>query len=249
MLSKKDKKVFSLMNIALCDDNPAFLQLLKMQLDTYWARYDWVVNCDCYQSADALLKSNLERYQVIFLDVDMPSLNGLEAAGIIRRRCPDLLIVFITAFIEYAPAGYCVDAFRYLLKTDLEAELPLCLSAIWERLYVSQESIEIQLPDRTWHIRLKDILYFEGTSQRHVLLHSLASSKKLECLGKLSAFETQLSAKGFLRIQRSYLVNMLHIEQINNYHAILSNHERLKVSELNYPSICRTYALWKGHQI
>lgn len=237
------------MNFALCDDNPSFLKELRYAIEQHCALRDWACNCNCYEHPKSLLASDLSTEQVIFLDIDMPEINGLNVAKILRKRYPDLFIIFVTAFIEYAPAGYCVDAFRYLLKPNLATELPGCLDAIWEKLFVSQDSIQVQRLDQLVHVRLKDILYFEGTANRHVLLHTTQSQTPWECMGKLSDYEEQLADKGFLRIQKSFLANMWHIVDIRNYYAQLDNGQTLKVSQQNYSSICKTHLLWKGQDL
>lgn len=248
-VGKKEKTVLTTMNFALCDDNPASLKLLRQLLLDNCARRDWECKTTLYTQANVLLTADLSKIQVVFLDIDMPEINGLEVARQLRRKSSDILIVFVTGFIEYAPAGYDVDAFRYLLKSDLSKALPRCLGAIWEKLYLSQDSIQIRQLDHSIWVQLRDILYFEGTPRRHVFLHTGSSSEPLECIGKLSDYETQLADKGFLRIQKSFLVNAWHINDIRNYMAILDNGKSLKVSTSNYSKVREQYLLWEGQRL
>lgn len=238
------------MNIVLCDDSPAFLQEFHSAIEQYCAKKDWMFRCAVFQRPEELLAADLSAVQALFLDIDMPGLNGLETARKLRQRYPELILVFVTGFIEYAPAGYDVNAFRYLLKSDFETKLPRCLEDIWEKLYVSQESIRLPQAGHSLKLRLKDILYIEGTPQRHVLVHSLAHpTGPLECLGILSDYEKKLAGKGFLRIQKSFLVNMWHIERLHNYTATLDNGEELRTSRGNYSRICDTFLLWEGQNL
>lgn len=246
---KASAKVAIVMNFVLCDDNPTFLKELHYAIQQHCAIRDWACDCMCYNHPKDLLSADLSGCHVLFLDIDMPGVNGLDAAKLLRQKYPDLFIVFVTAYIEYAPAGYHVDAFRYLLKPNLSVELPACLDAIWEKLFVSQDSIQVQRLDQLVCVRLKDILYIEGTAYRHVLLHTIHSSTPWECIGKLSNFDAQLAEKGFLRIQKSFLVNMWHTVDIRNYYAHLDNGEALKVSQQNYSTICRQYVIWKGQSL
>lgn len=237
------------MKFILCDDNPAFMQELLHQIEHYCAVKDWICRHACYPSTSQMLLADLSDADVVFLDVDMPHINGIEAARQLRSLYPRLIIVFVTAYIEYAPEGYCVDAFRYLLKQNLPEMLPLCLDAIWEKLYTSEESLLLPCENRSLPFRLRDILYFEGTSQRHVLVHTLSKTDPLPIRGRLADYEAQLSDKGFLRIQKSFLVNMLHIDQIRNYHASLRSGQSLKVTQQNYAAVKKSYVLWKGRQL
>lgn len=252
MFSKKtDMKVYVPMKIIICDDNPAFMQELNRLIQNYSALNDWTCQCNFYQFPEKLLEADLSDAHVIFLDIDMPEINGLDAAKQLREKYPDIIIVFVTAFIEYAPAGYCVEAFRYLLKSSIRSELPVCLEAIEQKLYTADESVLIQQRNKAVHVQLKEILYFEGTAQRRVLLHfhSKNSETGIECIGKLSEYEQKLQDRGFLRIQRSYLVNMHYISRISNYNVLLDTGEKLKVSEKNYAQICSQYLMWKGQRL
>jgi DNA-binding LytR/AlgR family response regulator len=179
----------------------------------------------------------------------MPVINGLEVAKRLRKRYPELIIIFVTAYIDYAPAGYRVDAFRYLLKNHIREELDYVIDEVQQKLFGNKAAILIHQKEQESTVALSNILYFEGTPRRMVLLHLKNSNEAVECNGKLSDYEEELSEKGFLRLQKSFLVNMMHIKKINNYQAILIDGSMLKVSEKNYSQICDTYLQWKGQQI
>ena len=232
------------MNIVLCDDNPTFLKLFHQKIQINAAKYNWICEYQLYRNAHQLLGADLSTADILFLDIDMPGIDGITAGRELRGRYPDLIIVYVTGYVQYARDGYSVAAFRYLLKDSLDEELPDCLRDIQQKLYAQQESIVIRGLEYIRPMRLQDILYFEGTSQRHVIIHT--RQWDAECLGKLSDYETELQGQGFLRIQRSFLVNMFHIELIKNYHVQLSNGKELKVSERRYSSITSQYLMWRG---
>lgn len=235
------------LNIVLCDDNLTFLNNFKQQLQSIAAELDWLCQFTVYHSSTHLLDADLSVADLLFLDIDMPGMNGIDVGKKLREKYPELIIVFVTGFIQYARDGYSVAAFRYLLKDSLHEELLDCLRDIQRKLYESQETIIIRGLEDPVKYRLQDIIYFEGTARRHALLHT--KHDVLECLGKLSDYETQLENRGFLRIQRSFLVNMVHIEWIKNYHVVLSNGERLKISERNNARLTEQYLNWKGKRL
>lgn len=240
------------MKIALCDDDMIFASELKLKIQHICAKKDWPLHCEKYCSPVALLAADLSSVQIVFLDIDMPDIDGLSVAQQIREQFHDVIIVFVTSWIEYAPAGYCVNAFRYILKYNLDSELEACFDAIQEKIYSSQECINISTKDFFMEVALKDSLFFEGTSRRVVLLHLLQKTDNespIECLGKLSDYEDRLQDKGFLRIQKSYLVNMQYVDKIRNYLALLRDGRELKVSEKNYSHICKQYVMWKGRYL
>lgn len=236
------------MKIVMCDDDPMFRKIFRDMLEEQFALKDWTYSCEVFSSGHDLLNADLSEVQVVFLDIDMPDIKGLEVARHLREKHSDLILVFVTAFPEYAVEGYSVEALRYLLKESLREQLPACLDIIAAKLNANQRMIKIQMPDRLKIVRLEDILYFEGTAHRRVVLHT-KTGDPVECLGQLGEYERQLVDKDFLRIQKSYLVNMWHIEDIRNYSAAISNGEMLRVSRQAYSEICKQYVMWKGKQV
>lgn len=237
------------MKIAICDDSEAFLVLLSKEINNCCALRDWPCEITCYSDPMKMLNDNNE-YEVVFLDIDMPEIDGINLAQKLRDRSAETVIVFITGFLEYAPQGYTVNAFRYLLKKDLQDNLMKCMKEIWEKLYIKQESISVTTETGANRIRLKDIKYIEGTSRRHVRLHVVNSKEGVvECIGNLSNFQTVLESKGFLRIQKSFIVNMKHVKDIRNYNAIMDCGDILRVSRNNYANIVKDFMLWTGEQI
>lgn len=235
------------MNIVLCDDNPTFLRNLHHRLQYIAAQCDWICQYTLYQSPIQLLSADLSTTEILFLDIDMPGINGIQTGRKLREKYSDLIIVFVIGYIQYALDGYSVAAFRYLLKDSLDTELPICIRDIQKKMYEDQDSITVRGLEHNVQVRIQDMLYLEGTAQRHIIMHTKQSS--FECLGRLVEYESQLKSRGFLRIQRSFLVNMYHIAWIKNYHVHLSNGEQLKVSERNYSNITSQYLNWKGKQL
>lgn len=235
------------MNLVLCDNDPVFLETLCDRLRTIASQYDLVFQYERYIDPIQLLKADLSSVHVVFLDIDMPGLDGISAGRTLREKYPDLIIVFVTGYIQYAREGYTVAAFRYLLKSSLDEELPRCIRDIEKKRCENQRHILVRGLERTEPVLIQDILYFEGTAQRHVVLHLRHEAK--ECVGKLSSYEQELMDDGFLRIQRSYLVNMQHIAWIKGFQVCLSTGVFLKISERNCREVTARYLRWRGQNL
>ena len=248
MVEKKKTRmvICGTMNVVICDDEKYIVDMLERQIRDYAAYTDFKLAIHTFLSAKALLSADLSDCNALFLDIDMPEMTGLEAARLIRVNYPDLILVFITGWIEYAPAGYRVNAFRYLLKKNLAEELPLCLDEVREKMFENAAMVTIQTRERTLEIPIKNILYLEGTSHRSVYLHLAKGQKVIECVGKLADYEALLSGSGFLRLQKSYLANMEHIVKIRNYLALMRDGTELKVSERQYAGVKKQFLLWRG---
>lgn len=249
MVTKKTTWMVKHMNIAVCDDSNKFTDILKEYITQYAAQHDITNKIERFCLPKKLLEADLSDCDVLFLDIDMPQINGLDTAQQLREKYPDLLLVFVTGWIEYAPDGYRVNAFRYLLKKELPGNLWICLDEIQEKLFENTECITLRNRARELDIPLKNILYFEGTRQKNVLVYIKREKKPLECYGKISEMDELLRGKGFLRIQKSFLVNMAYIEKIRNYKAHLRNGDELKVSERQYQTVNQQYLIWRGHML
>ena len=155
------------MNIVICDDERYFVGLLELKLKKYAAGKDIDLNLQKCYSAQSLLSLELLGCDAVFLDIDMPGTNGMEATQALRKRYPKLILVFVTGWIQYAPAGYRVNAFRYLLKERLDDELDRCMDELVEKLHEEAEVVSIHGRDRTLEVPIQNILYFEGTPRRY----------------------------------------------------------------------------------
>ena len=235
------------MKVVICDDDATFCDLFSRKLEEQFAAKQWPSDYVVFTTGQALLASDLTDVQIVFLDIDMPGLNGMEVAHQLREKSKELIIIFVTAFPQYALEGYNVEALRYLLKDDLEKQLPVCVDAILKKLSAHRSYIKIQTPDKLVTVSLDEVLYFEGTISRRVLLH-LRNSAPVECMGRVADYEARLAEDGFLRIQRSFLVNMQFIEDIRNYKATITGGETLAVSRQDYKEITRQYVTWKVRQ-
>ena len=240
-----------IMRIMVCDDNELFLSAFKQKIEDYCAKKDWECQIVVFSDPKKILNESIKDVEIVFLDIDMPNRNGLDIARELRSQSEDLIIVFVTGFLEYAPKGYTVGAFRYLLKTDIDNSLINCLDDIWEKLYVKQEAIAFLTEEQeTINIQLKNIIYIEGTARRYVRVHLTSEmTPVIECRGSLVDYTNELYEKGFMRIQKSFIVNLIHVKDIRSYVAYLDNGETLKVSRNDYKSVMNRFLIWTGDQI
>ena len=115
--------------IAICDDEKYFCLEEQELITEFLLQRGYKVQFDQYASGEDLLRQGMKvaKYDVIFLDVNMDKLNGIETARQIRKYSNRNFIVFVTAFVQYAVSGYEVDAVRFILK-DAITGMPGCNS-------------------------------------------------------------------------------------------------------------------------
>lgn len=241
----------TMIRIVLCDDSTPFLESLRVKIREILKenKIDGVIHL--YKSAEDLFEQSLSNCDVFLLDIDFngKQYTGIDLAKKIREISPDAVIVFVTNFIEYAPEGYEVQAFRYLLKRDIHSKLEECLLQTITKLRTDSETMQINIFGEIMTIPLIDVLYIESEGHLalvHVLKQGTQTPKTYRFYSSLSNLEDQLTSQGFLRIQKSYLVNMRRIKKYLCNAAELDNGQKLPVSEKNYATQKKQYLLWKG---
>lgn len=206
--------------IAICDDEPLHIDKIRnILLDE---------ETDNYTDPAVLLNAITadKRYDVLFLDIMMPEIDGISLARELRELDEDMLIVFITSKIEFMQTGYEVRAFRYLLKEQIEAGLPKIWKDIEKELLDRADTyFTYEFERKTYRCPCRDILYLESNLRR-IILHTNRDTSIL--YGKLD--DLAIKYPMFVRIHKSFLVNRRHIRSISAGMVVLSNGDILPVS-------------------
>ena len=240
-----------MIHILICDDDRAFTLRLKASVESILAEKHTAARISVFSSAEEIGGETMASCDAAFLDIDFAGkeLNGLDIARRIRASRNDAVIVFVTNYVEYAPEGYEVRAFRYLLKEELPHKLEDCLSQVLLQLRTEKSDLKISVEGETISLPLRDLLYLESMGHSlsfHVCCKGYEPDRTYSCYGAIGKMEEELSGRGFLRIQKSYLVNMAHIKKLSSVQVLLSNGVSLPVSSRGYADCKRQYLLWKG---
>lgn len=194
------------MKIAVCDDEAVFLRSINQY---FWSQPDCFV--ECYTSPEGLLAKYEagERYDVVFLDVLMEPVNGISLAKKIRAWDRHVILIFCTAYLEYAPEGYEVKAFRYLLKPVEEKDISLVMREVRKELE-AERTLLVQTPECDFLLRTQELQFLEAEN-KHTLLYYMDDIITLR--KGLNELEEQLASCFFFRIHRKYLVNLIHVRE------------------------------------
>lgn len=231
--------------VLICDDDRESLDRICQKMGAVFIKLNIQGVFDLHDTCEGVSEDSLKKCDIALLDVDFESrdINGIDLARKLREVNMRAVILFITNFIEYAPEGYEVQAFRYILKRDLDAVLGRYLMEALEVLSDAGEQLHMEYRGELLDLDYEDILYLE------VLGHSVSIVTKTETYtisASLSSFAQQLESHGFLRVHKSFLVNMRHIKKFQCRELILNNGTSIRVSEKNYAEQKRKYLLWKG---
>lgn len=235
--------------IAICDDEAYFLRYEKQLIINYMKCNGYDCQIDAFQSGKELLelKEEIRQYQIVFLDIYMEEIDGMETAKQIRRFSSTTYLVFVTAFVTYAVDGYKVNASRFLLKVqgDLKLAMKECLDSIIREIEHSEWKHCFEFIEGSLEVRLENIVYVE--SRLHKLIFHIKGTKlsKYTMYDKLDSVEALLG-NDFCRIHKSYLVNLKYIYTIKRYQLELYDETVLNIAKGKFIEVNNRFISYQG---
>ena len=202
-----------MLRIAICDDETAARDALRIQLEKILIEdaEEIVYEFSSGTNAASWLANHPGEIDLLFLDVEMKGLSGMETAEKIRTFDEQILIVFVTGYSEYVFDGYLVGAMDYLMKPASEEKLRQLIGRV--RVKSEQEeprTFTLKNMDGTWRFRLCDTLYFYSDRRRCILV---TKHGEYPFYAKLDDIESRLASR-FIRIHQRYLVNPQNVDHV-----------------------------------
>jgi two-component system LytT family response regulator len=236
------------------DDEPLALRQVKNYIERI-EKLDLVALCSNAIEAQELLKT--EQVDLLFVDINMPDINGID---FVRGLTDPPLVIFTTAYSEYALEGFRLNAVDYLLKPfsfddfsraaekacslrelhRMRDERAASVSTIESIDEASENNdyISIKSDYKINLVRYNDIIYIESVGE-YIRLH-LKDGSKLTTLFRLKNMETELPQKNFMRVHRSYIVNIDYVSSFARGKIYLSNGDYVPIS-INYRDTFREH--------
>jgi len=205
-----------MLRIAVCDDEERCRADTKRMLESWSTAASSQLHIDCFNNGDTLIReSDAARYDIIFLDIVMPLLNGMETAKELRDRDKTVKIIFLTSSPEFALESYSVKATDYCIKPVAYDRLKEVMDNCATFNLQEPENMTLKTVGGYQKIYLHDIEYIEAQNKRVIFF--LKPDKVVEVIQPLYTFETQLSdSKGFFKCYRSYLVYIPNVDYFSN---------------------------------
>lgn len=206
-----------MMNCIAVDDEPLALELMESYISQVPGLELKETFSDAISAWGYIQKSPVD---LVFLDIQMPDINGTQLARSLNRRQP--MVIFTTAFSKYAVEGFNVDAVDYLLKPFDFDRFLVAVNKAREfkemhdsvKVYTEDSAIFVKSDYQNVKINTRDIIYIEGFDD-YIRLH-LESGKNIFTLMSLKSIMEKLPEKDFIRIHRSYIVSVRKIQRIYN---------------------------------
>ena len=231
------------MKIAICDDQRSDREALRAMLESYGNNFE----IREYGSGGSLCEDMgfIQECRVVFLDINMDGMDGLEAARQIKTEYPKVHIVLVTAYVNYALDGYKVKASRFLLKDDLEQTFEECMDDILKEIQQEERVVTFDFVEGNAQLRVDDIIYIETNRHKNIFY---TQSQTLSIYRKMDDLENELKNMGFVRVHKSFLINMKYIKKISSYRMTLTTGKEISVPKSRYPEVKQQYTLFKGTQ-
>lgn len=220
--------------ISVCDDNDGELEKICSIINDYTEVNNISVKIKAFSSGMELLEYEDEgRYSDIYiLDIIMPDMNGIRLGKAIRQKNADAFIIYLTTSKDYALESYSVKAFSYLIKPAVRENVIAELEDCFSRINKPTERFVLKCASGTISVSVDDIVYIEYYNHR--MIYRLAGGKTVESVYFRGTFDSVIADYikngSFVKSSASYLVNMNHIETVNNIGFIMSDGTVLTVT-------------------
>ncbi|MBO4989977.1 MAG: response regulator transcription factor [Clostridia bacterium] len=224
--------------IAVIDDMHSEREILKEYLNRMQEEQKQSFAVDFYTNAEEVL-SVKKRYDIMIFDIDMPGMNGMEAAKSIRAHDKRVVIMFVTNVAQYAINGYEVDAVDYVLKPISYYDFVMKMKrALYRVSQKSDVSILIETLDGTLSLYVSDIIYVE-VMLHYVIYHT--EREEYRSRSSMKEVEKELYVYNFRKCHKSMLVNLAHVKTLKSAEVELSTGINLPLSRTQKTEFMQDY--------
>lgn len=202
------------MKVAIIEDEKEFSTLLKNHIDRYVEEIGYDVETTIFDNPNIFLdKYNNELYDVIFIDINMPQMNGMEVAKRIRKLHSHTIIVFVTNMPQYAIQGYSVNAFDFIVKPVPYKLFKSHFDRIVYHYSLQEESlINVKIGRTYQQLKISDIYYIEMIN--HTAIWHTKTGNYQGTDKSLNEIEKMLPLDRFCKCSKAYLINLEHVHSL-----------------------------------
>ena len=222
-----------MLKIAICDDEKKYIDDIEMILNKYGMTASMEMNIETYTDGYEVVKrvNDDVKYNIIFLDIEMNNINGIELAEKIRDKDMHVPIVYVTSHQDYWKQAYKVHAFQFVVKPITEDEIFSVIDDLMS-IYESdnENKVILKCEEETIYAKQSDILYFYIEKKKTV--HTKICDKKYIVKENLRDIYEKLNKEDFYPSHKSCLVNFNHIKKLENgYDIIMEDGEFMPLAQ------------------
>lgn len=229
-----------MIEIAICDDDGFAVEKVTKECEKFFDRRNVEYNITQELSGENLLKElAADKIDLLFIDIDMPNINGFQVVAQLQLVKKVETVVFITNQHHLVFDSFTYHPFGFIRKEMLGSELAGVLKRYWEQYVEAQKQCSVKVDGVERKIKISDIIYIE--SRKHeLLINTISGGLKLR--SSFQAFEELLESTQFIRIHQGYLVNARFIDLIGKCECQLKTNEIIPMSRHRREQVKRQFA-------
>jgi len=230
-------------HIAIVEDEKEF----RDQLQAYLRQYETENNVQFYisefEDGSEIIENYKNEYDIILLDIEMPKVNGMDAAEQIRKKDEEVVLMFITNMAQYAIRGYSVGALDFVMKPITYYTFSMKMKRALKRTKIkAHKSVVLNLPDGIKSLEIKQIYYVEVQNR---MLHYYTDEGEIIVRGTLQSAEELLKPYPFTKCNHWYIVNLMHVKEVNK-NIITVGPFQVEISRRNKASFLKALTEYMG---
>lgn len=233
-----------MINIAVVEDEHIASDEIVNFIEQYGKNNNIAINTNVFDNAIKFLSGYKSDYDVVFMDIEMPDINGLDAAAKMREVDPDVPLVFVTNMHQYAIKGYSVSALDFIVKPVSYHALASVMNKIVRHIK-NREDKEVVIRSERSIIRLKTSSIYYIEVQHHKLIYA-TDNGKISSWGNLNNIEKELEGE-FARCNVSFLVNLRYVGKVT-FDEVVVGEEILKMSRSRKKEFLAVLAAFLGRK-
>lgn len=239
-----------MIQLAICDDEPQAVALHRRLAEEALQAIGAAATVTTYTASENLLADICDDgffFDLILLDIEMPGVDGMALVEKITPLLPQVRVIFITSHVEYAIDAFALNIFRYVPKQELDRRLPQAVQDAAQLILLEDgRSYVIQTANRLEKLPYKDILYMAREGKNVCFITTQGVSLERTSLQQVME---RLDAEEFIYIDRGMIVNLIHVMQVKDGFAVLSNGTRLPISRSHLQDVKRTLNTYWGSKL
>ena len=229
--------------IAVVEDDRNFVEELKGYLNQYAKEEGQEFEISAFYDGAEILEKYVPKYDLILLDIEMPKVNGMDAAEKIREVDDNVVLMFITNMAQYAIRGYSVGALDFVMKPITYYTFSMKIKRALKRVHKKEiPSILLTLSDGVKKLEVRQIYYLEVQNR---MLHYHTDEGEFIVRGSLQSAEGTLPSNIFAKCNHWYLVNLMHVTAVRKNMAMVGPYE-LEISRRNRGTFLGALAEYMG---
>lgn len=233
-----------MISVAIVEDDDAAAALLEGYLHTFEQNSGVRFSIKRFCEAVSFLSEYRSLYDIIFMDIEMPNLSGMEAALKLREFDKQAVLIFVTNMAQFAVKGYEADALDFMIKplsySDFSQKMQKALSVIDSNADVA---LVVARSDGFVRVSVKKISYIEVMGHK-LLYHT--DEETITATGSLTELEEKLRPYSFMRCNSCYLLNPKYIQSVQGHNVLMQNGDLLKISHPKRKKFMLELADWLG---